>query len=171
MILRAASVVEEGKLDRRHPLVSRQTHGTSRRRIAVEAHAGQVDKAGQPYAIHPIRIALRLQSNDERIVALLHDVVEDCPGWSFERLSQMGFQEHIIAALRSVTKDPNADLSDESIYMKFIERAAANPKGRAVKRADLEDNMDLSRIEVPTARDYQRIEKYRRALLLLDTQE
>jgi (p)ppGpp synthase/HD superfamily hydrolase len=136
--------------------------------IAVEAHAGQVDKAGQPYAFHPIRMALRLRSDDERVVALLHDVVEDCPGWTFERLAALGFSPHIIEALRSVTKDAGADLSDESSYMAFIRRAGANPIGRAVKRADLEDNMDLSRIAAPTARDHARIEKYRRAVAVLD---
>lgn len=137
-------------------------------RIAVEAHAGQVDKAGQPYAFHPIRVSLRLASEDERIVALLHDVVEDCEGWSFERLAGLGFAPHLLEALRSVTKERDADLSDEAEYMAFIRRAAANPIGRAVKRADLEDNMDLRRIAQPTAKDRARIEKYRRALQVLD---
>ena len=138
-------------------------------RIAVEAHAGQVDKAGQPYAFHPIRVALRLTSEDEQIVALLHDVVEDCAGWTFDRVALQGFAPHIIEALRSVTKPPDADLSEERVYMAFIRGAAANPIGRAVKRADLEDNMDMSRIACPTARDHARIEKYRRALVVLDS--
>jgi (p)ppGpp synthase/HD superfamily hydrolase len=54
--------------------------------IAAKAHAGQVDKAGAPYVLHPLRIMLRKSSIDERIVAVLHDVCENCPGWTFERL-------------------------------------------------------------------------------------
>jgi (p)ppGpp synthase/HD superfamily hydrolase len=54
--------------------------------IAAEAHTGQVDKAGAPYVLHPLRMLLSLSSNDERIVAVLHDVCEDCPGWTLHRL-------------------------------------------------------------------------------------
>ena len=59
--------------------------------IAVAAHKGQIDKAGSPYVLHPLRIMLKLRSDDERIVGVLHDVVEDCEGWSFERLAEEGF--------------------------------------------------------------------------------
>lgn len=137
-------------------------------KIAVEAHTGQVDMAGQPYVFHPIRMALRLDDEDEKIVALLHDVVEDCKGWTFDRIAAHGFEPHIVEALQSVTKDIGSDLSDEQVYMDFIRRAAANPIGIAVKRADLMDNLDVSRITQPTERDYDRIAKYRRALEILD---
>jgi (p)ppGpp synthase/HD superfamily hydrolase len=129
--------------------------------IAAEAHAGQVDKAGAPYVLHPLRMMLRLSSNDERIVALLHDVCEDCPGWTFDRLRGEGFADHIIEALRSVTKRDGED------YEAFVRRAAGNPIGRSVKLADLHDNCDLSRIAAPSERDLQRIEKYRRAIDLI----
>ncbi len=59
--------------------------------IAVEAHAGQIDKAGSPYVLHPLRVMLNLRTTDERIVGVLHDVCEDCPGWDFERLRREGF--------------------------------------------------------------------------------
>ena len=72
--------------------------------IAAEAHAGQVDKAGTPYVLHPLRVMLGLSSTDERVVAVLHDVCEDCPGWSFDRLRSEGFSNRIIDALQSVTK-------------------------------------------------------------------
>jgi (p)ppGpp synthase/HD superfamily hydrolase len=64
--------------------------------IAAEAHAGQVDKAGAPYALHPLRMMLRVSSTDERIAAVLHDVCEDCQGWTFDRLRAEGFSEHIM---------------------------------------------------------------------------
>jgi (p)ppGpp synthase/HD superfamily hydrolase len=138
-------------------------------RIAAEAHEGQTDKAGGSYVLHPIRMALSLYSPDERIVALLHDVVEDCPGWTFARIASYGFGPDIIAAIKSVTKDPQADLSDEEEYMTFIARAAANPIGRAVKLADLRDNSNLGRIPYPTDRDRARVDKYKRAIELVES--
>jgi (p)ppGpp synthase/HD superfamily hydrolase len=130
--------------------------------IAAEAHAGQVDKAGAPYVLHPLRMMLRVSSIDERIVAVLHDVCEDCPGWTFDRLCGEGFASHIIEALRSVTKREGED------YEAFARRAATNPIGRCVKLADLHDNCDLSRITTPSERDFQRIDKYRRAIDLIN---
>ncbi|MFO1101088.1 MAG: GTP pyrophosphokinase [Xanthobacteraceae bacterium] len=130
--------------------------------IAAEAHAGQVDKAGAPYVLHPLRMMLQLSSTDERIVAVLHDVCEDCPGWTFDRLRGEGFAPHIIAALGSVTKRDGED------YEAFVLRAAANPLGRSVKLADLRDNSDLSRIASPSDNDLRRLEKYRRAIALIE---
>ena len=95
---------------------------------------------------------LGLSSPDERIFAVLHDVCEDCPGWTFDRLRDEGFSDKIIAALDAVTKREGEDYED------FARRAAANPIGRNVKLADLADNYDLSRIAEPTEADYQRIE-------------
>ena len=104
---------------------------------------------------------LGLSSPDERIVAVLHDDCEDCPGWTFDRLRAEGFSDQIIAALDAVTKREGEDYED------FARRAAANPIGRNVKLADLADNCDLSRIAEPTEVDYQRIEKYQRAITLI----
>jgi len=129
--------------------------------IAVEAHSGQVDKAGSPYILHPLRVMLSLQSNDERIVGVLHDVCEDCPGWDFDRLRDEGFSQIVIDALRSVTK-----IEGEQ-YEAFVLRASRNRVGKAVKMADLVDNSDISRIAEPTERDRKRIAKYERALALL----
>ena len=78
--------------------------------IAAEAHAGVRDKAGAPYILHPLRMMLGLSSPDERIVAVLHDVCEDCPGWTFDRLRDEGFSDKIIAALDAVTKREGEDL-------------------------------------------------------------
>jgi (p)ppGpp synthase/HD superfamily hydrolase len=129
--------------------------------IAVEAHAGQSDKAGMPYILHPLRVMLALSSNDARIVGVLHDVCEDCPGWNFDRLRSEGFSETVIASLRSITK------VEEERYEDFILRASQNTIGRAVKIADLTDNSDISRIADPTDRDRERIAKYSRALAIL----
>ena len=129
--------------------------------IAAEAHAGRTDKAGAPYILHPLRMMMDLTSAEERIVAVLHDVCEDCPGWTFERLRGEGFSEEILAALDSVTKRKGEPYED------FALRAAANPIGRRVKLADLRDNSDLSRITTPSVKDHQRIAKYARAIELI----
>ena len=129
--------------------------------IAAEAHAGQTDKAGAPYILHPLRIMLAVSSTEERIVAVLHDVCEDCPGWTFDRLRAEGFPPRILEALDSVTK------REGEAYEDFVRRAGRDPIGRAVKRADLRDNMDLSRIAAPGPRDHARLERYRAALATL----
>lgn len=129
--------------------------------IAAQAHAGQIDKAGAPYVLHPLRVMLGVSSIDERITAVLHDVVEDCDSWSFDRLTGEGFSDTIIAALKSVTK-----IEGES-YEDFVKRAAANPIGRRVKLSDLTDNSDLSRIASPTQKDHDRIARYQRAIAYL----
>jgi (p)ppGpp synthase/HD superfamily hydrolase len=128
--------------------------------IAVTAHAGQRDKAGEPYILHPLRVMFRVNSASERIVAVLHDVVEDSD-WTFEQLREEGFPDEILDALNSVTK------RDGEVYKDFVERAGSNAIGRQVKLADLEDNCDLSRIAQPVEKDYQRIEKYKSAILQL----
>jgi hypothetical protein len=71
--------------------------------IAAEAHAGMTDKAGAPYILHPLRLMLALSDASDRIVAVLHDVVEDCDGWTLARIRSEGFSEEVIEALESVT--------------------------------------------------------------------
>ncbi len=126
--------------------------------IAAEAHKMQVDKSGKPYILHPLRVMLNVETKDEMICAVLHDVIEDSK-IKPKDLLEKGFTEEIIEAILSVTKD----------YFDFIERAKKNPIGRKVKIADLNDNLDISRIDNPKEKDYERMEKYRKALLQLET--
>lgn len=130
--------------------------------IAVAAHDGQVDKAGAPYVLHPLRVMLSLESDDEKIVGVLHDVAEDCEGWSLERLQQEGFSDAVIDALRSVTKSP-----DDIDYYAFVHRAAQNRIGKKVKIADIQDNLDVKRLETIRDKDTDRLNKYLIALRLL----
>ena len=129
--------------------------------IAVAAHKGQVDKAGAPYILHPLRVMMSLSSEDERIVGVLHYVVEDTD-WTFERLRAEGFSQAVLDGLASVTKH-----HDDEDYDAFVQRARANPIGRRVKIADINDNLDLRRITTPTERDFERLKKYRAALTAL----
>lgn len=132
--------------------------------IAAMAHEGQVDKAGMPYVLHPLRMMLSVDTPDARMAAVLHDVVEDT-GVTLERLRAEGFPEVVLGAVEALTKRPE----EEDDYDAFIRRVAPNPLARKVKLADLRDNSDLSRIAEPTDRDRQRIEKYRRAIEYLET--
>jgi (p)ppGpp synthase/HD superfamily hydrolase len=121
--------------------------------IAAEAHAGQKQKNGQPYILHPLRVMARVHSEDEKIVAVLHDVIEDTP-WTAEQLQQRGFPPHILKALDCVTK------RDGEAYQDFITRSGSDPIAIAVKLADLEDNMDVRRLPQITTKDHERLDKY-----------
>jgi hypothetical protein len=129
--------------------------------LAAEAHTGQKDKAGKPYILHPLRVMLAQQSDDARIVAVLHDTVEDT-GLTISALSKEGFPARILDAILSVSRNEGETYDD------FIARALKNPIGRLVKKADLEDNCDLTRIAHPTEKDFRRVEKYKRALRMFD---
>jgi len=128
--------------------------------IAVRAHRWQLDKAGQPYILHPLRVMHKVDSEEERIVAVLHDVVEDS-FITIEHLKEKNFSETILRALRLLTKKPDDD------YFKYVKRIAINTIAKKVKLADLEDNMDLSRLPEVTEKDRERLAKYKKAKEIL----
>lgn len=123
--------------------------------LAALYHAGQVDKAGQPYILHPLRVMLKLDWASARIAAVLHDTVEDT-NLSLDQI-RGAFGETIAGAIDALTRREGEGYED------FIERCGANQIARAVKWADLCDNMDLSRLPEVTAADRERNEKYRKA--------
>ena len=125
--------------------------------IATEAHRGQVDKAGNDYILHPLQVMELGNSLEEKIVGILHDVVEDTD-WTFERLADEGFSPTVLDALRCVTK-----LSEDEPYDHFISRVQANPLAIAVKLNDLSDNMDIKRLKTLTEKDFIRLQKYHKA--------
>ena len=129
--------------------------------IAVEAHAGTKDKGGKAYILHPISVMMRVETEEEKIVAILHDVVEDTD-WTFDALRKEGFSETVIEALETVTK-----YSEEEDYDDFIQRSLKNDIGRKVKIADLRENLDVTRIGELYPKDIERINKYKRALQTL----
>ena len=124
--------------------------------ICVEAHRGQRQKDGLPYALHPLALAQAVGPVKAKIAAVLHDVVEDTD-WTLAALEAEGFAPAVIRALALLTHD------DGSPYPDYVERIARNALAREVKLADLEHNMDLRRIPSPTARDLERLAKYRAA--------
>ena len=125
--------------------------------IATEAHKGQFDKSGKDYIEHPLRVMEMGKTEEEKIIGVLHDVVEDTD-WTFEMLAAEGFSEEIIAALRFVTKT-----SENENYDDFIERVKKNPLAVAVKINDLTDNMDIRRLPYLSDKDVKRLKKYLKA--------
>ena len=124
--------------------------------IAAKAHEGQVDKGGQPYILHPLRVMFSRRSEAERICAVLHDVVEDTD-ISLDYLRDQGFSEEVLSALDALTRRYG------ETYDEYIGRIVKNKTAGHVKMCDLFDNMDLSRIKNPSDADRERVKKYRKA--------
>ncbi len=133
-------------------------------RIALKAHAGQKDKAGLDYILHPLRVMMTMKSQEERITAVLHDVVEDS-SWTFEALSAEGFSRNVLDALACLTRDP-----DNESYKQTMNKIKRNALALKVKLADLEDNMDVRRLSTMSDEDLARLKKYNRAWHTLNNQ-
>lgn len=127
--------------------------------IAYNAHKNQVDKSGVPYIYHPIHVAEQMDTEEECVVALLHDVVEDTDV-TFEQL-ESEFPSEIIDILKLLTKTKNID------YYEYINKIKENAVARKAKIADIKHNLDRSRLDVITDKDIKREEKYKKALSIL----
>jgi GTP pyrophosphokinase len=125
--------------------------------VALDAYEGQEDKAGAAYIRHPLRVMHAMETDDERIVALLHDVVEDSPYTLADIEAEFG--KEIREAVDALTHRKQQDES----YQEFVSRCEANSLARRVKLADIEDNMDLTRLDELTEDILERQEKYHKA--------
>ena len=125
--------------------------------IATEAHRGQFDKAGIDYIEHPIFVASQVDSEEEKAVALLHDVIEDS-SVTAEELLNAGLPETVVTAVQILSKKKGQD------YQTYLKTVKSNPLARAVKLADLKHNSDLLRLETITDKDLERLEKYKQAI-------
>lgn len=134
--------------------------------IAVNAHAEQTDKADETYILHPLRVMLEQDSQAAMIAAILHDVVEDSD-WTVAELKEetVDFPDESIEAIELLTK------SDGQSYEEFVRRAAKHPIAQSVKQSDIEDNMDLTRLNDVDDAVLQRLEKYHRSWKLLEDSE
>lgn len=129
--------------------------------ICFNAHKNQLDKSGMPYVFHPFHLAEQMETEYEVCAALLHDVIEDSnhtPG----ELSQAGFPDEVVRAVRALTRDPHMH------YLDYVARLRQNPIARRVKLADLAHNSDLNRLDCVTAQDRRRVLKYRMAQAILE---
>lgn len=123
--------------------------------IAAKAHEGQVDKAGAPYIIHPLRVMMRVNNINEQLAAVLHDVIEDTTV-TLEQLAEEGFSEEVLQAVYALTK------REGETRLASAARAAENTIALVVKLADNAENMDLTRISNPTPKDFARLEEYKK---------
>ena len=125
--------------------------------IAKKAHKGQYDKAGVDYIEHPLFVASLVDTEEEKAVALLHDVLEDSPITAQELLSA-GLPETVVSAVQVLTKKKGQD------YQMYLELVKSNSIARRVKLADLKHNSDLFRLATVTEKDLERLEKYKKAI-------
>ncbi|UGY09908.1 HD domain-containing protein [Phyllobacterium pellucidum] len=128
--------------------------------IAASAHAGHRTENDEPYILHPLRVMLGLHDEDERIVAVLHDVVEKT-GWTLDNLRNERFSEQIIAAVDAVTRRHNEE------YFDFVQRTRENDLGRRVKIMDLKDNIGKVRNDRRSSQAEEKLAKYEEALVRL----
>ncbi|MCF0252806.1 MAG: GTP pyrophosphokinase [Duodenibacillus sp.] len=128
--------------------------------IAGKAHAGHVDQAGAPYIEHPKAVAAMCRRDACKVIALLHDVIED-GGETEESLVAQGVLPEIARRVRLLS---NIDGKD---YLEYVRAAGADDLAREVKLADLTHNSDIRRIPRPTGRDWERLARYRRAFEVL----
>ena len=125
--------------------------------IAKTAHAGQTDKAGLDYILHPLQVAAEVTTDEEKAVALLHDIIEDTDVTASELLAK-GLPDNVVEAVEALTKKHNQN------YAAYLAGVKKNRLATAVKLADLKHNSDLSRLEKITQKDRERAEKYRKAI-------
>ncbi|RPJ35331.1 MAG: bifunctional (p)ppGpp synthetase/guanosine-3',5'-bis(diphosphate) 3'-pyrophosphohydrolase [Planctomycetaceae bacterium] len=130
--------------------------------LATNAHRGQKDRNDEPYIMHPVRVMAGLWGDDERMVAVLHDVVEDTDV-TLDDLRKKGYPDHIVAAVDALSK--RKDIKEP--YSHYIQRVKANPLATKVKIADLRDNANLGRLPTVEAFDLKRLDRYNRALQFL----
>jgi len=124
--------------------------------IAAQAHRGQVDKAGNPYILHVLRVMLRMTDLTDMVVGVLHDIIEDTP-WTATGLAAKGFPAEVVRVIQLLSK------KEGESYKDFIARLAPDPLARRVKIADLEDNMDVRRMKSISEGDWERLAKYQQA--------
>ena len=130
--------------------------------IAKKAHLGQIDKAGEDYIKHPEKVASFVNSDEEKAVAYLHDVIEDT-NLTLNDLRNYGFSEDIVEAVDIITKKRGQD------YQTYLRLVKTNALARTVKLADLCHNSDLTRLNKITEKDIKRKEKYQEAIKFLKT--
>ena len=130
-------------------------------KLCFEVHKNQTDKSGMPYVFHPFHLAEQMQDEESTVVALLHDVIEDSDH-TVDDLRRMGFSETVLSAIALMTHDPDVP------YMDYVAKIKEDPIARAVKLADLKHNSDASRLDRVTPHDEARLEKYKKAIALLE---
>ncbi len=129
-------------------------------RLAVKCHRGQKDKGGNPYIFHPLRVMMKMETEDERIVAVLHDVIEDSDITARD-LRKKGYPKRIVDAVDALSKRKGER------YKSYLKRVSKSKLATRVKLEDLTDNMNYRRPQTVTARDRDRLLRYKEAFEFL----
>ena len=141
--------------------------------IVTVVFKNKKDKAGKPYLGHLTRVAEKvskyypIKEGDTytqellEILALLHDLIEDFPEWTFNHIYAIFQNEELVDALRLLTKKAGME------YSQYINGVSTNKYATAVKLADLEDNMDLTRLDEFGEDDIKRTYKYHKSYVKL----
>lgn len=132
-------------------------------KLCFNAHKDQLDKSGLPYVFHPFHLADQMNDENTTIVALLHDIVEDTD-YTLKDLRKMGYNEEVLGAIELMTH------GDDVPYMDYVAKIKENPIAKKVKLADLRHNSDITRLDTITQKDLERAEKYKKAILLLESE-
>ena len=130
-------------------------------RISTNAHTGQVDKAGMPYILHPIRVMMNVKTIYQKTLAILHDVLEDT-SVTIDMLWDDGFSDAFLKDLSLLTRDENTP------YDEYILRIKENNNVRKVKIADMRDNTNILRYHELESKHMKMIEKYHKAIKILE---
>lgn len=131
--------------------------------IAADAFKGKLDKGGQPYILHCLRVMNGVSQSDPQLMqaAVLHDLIEDCDEWTVDRLRAEGFSYKVCGLIEMLTHEKSEP------YQDYIERIGVNPLAREIKLADLRDNTNITRLKGLRPQDFERLEKYHRAYVTL----
>lgn len=136
-------------------------------KIASEAHLKQKDKAGLPYIMHTTKVMHYVKSDDLQVkaIAVMHDLLEDCPKWTIQRLREVGFSHRVIRGVYNLTKKPGQTVEE---YTKLI---LTNYDSILVKLADLRHNSDIRRLKGLREKDFERLVKYQTMYHILNTEK
>ena len=135
--------------------------------IAVRLHKGQTDKAGKPYIEHCLRVMVAVETEHQKIVAILHDVIEDCNITVNDLKIKYSIDPFVVEDVVRLTK-----IKGEG-YFAYLNRIKKSKSATAIKIADLKDNMDISRYDhlkltpADVAKIRNRCNKYAEALKFL----
>lgn len=133
-------------------------------KIMLDVHSEQKDKSGEPYILHPLRVMEQMDTEEERITAVLHDVLEDSY-YQLTDLEKLGFSETVINNLKILTR------SKDQAYEGYITGVKKSPAAAKIKIADLKDNLNVKRLKQLNEEDLERLNKYLKALKVLENED
>lgn len=131
--------------------------------LAAELFRDTEDRGGEPYILHCLHVMNQFSDPELKIIAVLHDVIEDTD-FELKTLEYFGYSPRVLQALDLLTHDPVMSYED------YITRIGYNEDATKAKLADLRHNMDITRLKKVNAKDLERLEKYHKAWVYLNSE-